>query len=65
MIDEQPEVVERGPVEDQRVDAKGRPLPNRRSLPDRRVNPARLHLKSRKTMRRKSDRDIMEFINKD
>ena len=65
MIDEQPEVVECGPVEDQRVDAKGRPLPDRRSLPDRRVNPARLHLKNRTIMRRKSDREILEFINRD
>ncbi len=63
MTNEEPEVMKRGPVEDQRVDAQGHPLPNRRSLPDRRVNPARLHLKSRTTMRRKSDREIMEFIN--
>jgi len=65
MINKEPEVMKREPVEDQRVDAQGHPLPNRRSLPDRRVNTARLHLKGRTTMRRKSDREIVEFINRD
>ena len=63
MIDEEPEIIKSEPAEDQRLDADGNALPNRRVVPDRRVNPARLKLKGRTHVRRKSDREIEDFID--
>lgn len=63
MIDEEPEVIKWGPSVDQHRDAEGNPLPDRRIFPDRRVNSVRLHVRGRTAIRRKSDRDMMEFIN--
>lgn len=63
MIDEEPEIIKLEPAEDQHLDTDGKPLPNRRVIPDRRVNSARLQLKNRKSVRRKSDREIEDFID--
>lgn len=63
MIDEEPEIIKLEPAEDQHLDAEGNALPNRRVIPDRRVNPARLQLKNRTHVRRKSDREMEDFID--